>query len=133
MSKVVLSFRGDDLVVYDKTVLNLLPSNWKRQIIVDKRIHAIRLPPRYFQELRDLLERRGIEIEIRFSTDFSLSNKIEVKFEPRSYQREAMKKWFLAGNRGVVFEGIGTTCQTMNGSIDAVGDVRWVGTSWSSA
>jgi len=102
VSKVVFSFRGDDLVVYDEDILDLLPPEWKRQAILDTRLHAVRLPPRLFREIRDLLEKQGKQVETRFSTDFSLSGSIRVNFEPRSYQRDAMKKWFLAGNRGVV-------------------------------
>ena len=102
MSNVVVSFKGDDLVVYDEKILDLLPSEWKRHALLDPRLRAVRLPPRLFWEIRELLEKQGIAIEPRFNTDFSLSANIQVNFEPRSYQQEAMQKWFLAGNRGVV-------------------------------
>lgn len=102
MSTVVFSFRGDDLVVYDDTIFNLLLPEWKEQAILDERLHAVRLPPRLFPEVRDFLEKQGREVETRFSTDFSLSGNIQMNFEPRSYQQEALQKWFLAGNRGVV-------------------------------
>lgn len=102
MPKIGFSFRGDDLIAYDEKVLDLLPSEWKRHALLDTRLHAVRFPPRLFWKVREFLEKQGIPIETRFNTDFSLSASIQVNFEPRSYQQEALQKWFLVGNRGVV-------------------------------
>ncbi|MFQ6123457.1 MAG: DEAD/DEAH box helicase [Candidatus Heimdallarchaeota archaeon] len=102
MSTVAFSFRGDDLVVYDDTIFNLLLPKWKEQAILDTRLHAVRLPPRLFPEVREFLEKQGRVVETRFSTDFSLSGSVQINFEPRAYQQEALQKWFLTGNRGVI-------------------------------
>lgn len=102
MSNIVFSFRGDDLVVYDENIVELLPPEWKRHALIDSRHHTVRFPPRLFWKLKEHLETQGFHIDTRFNTNFSLSASIHLNFTPRLYQQEALQKWFLAGNQGVV-------------------------------
>ncbi|MEA2574597.1 MAG: hypothetical protein QOH93_1895 [Chloroflexia bacterium] len=79
----------------------LSAAGWRGRTVVDSRRHGLRVLPIDYPAICDALRDR-YTLKPLFELRHPLAHAVEVKQQPRPYQRDAIAAWRAAGHKGVV-------------------------------
>ncbi|MHA1684230.1 MAG: DEAD/DEAH box helicase [Promethearchaeota archaeon] len=101
-SKIVLSFKGNDLVMksdQESSYLGIIGGFNHIRLEGGK---GVKVRPKDAWKIKELLEKNGFEVEIAFNTGNYLENHIMYDFTPREYQSKALSAWARENRNGVI-------------------------------
>jgi superfamily II DNA or RNA helicase len=98
---VILSLRGNDLVLQPAGDAGELAGLLREQVVYDRRRQVYRALPIAYRTIRERLDER-YQVTVEFDDHPALPFDLRVRLQPRAYQREALDAWLAADRRGVV-------------------------------